>query len=66
MRSNEPERLIQPVLDACESEAMCSDLAVSTGTFGGRETYEGLGAGEVPVEFLGLASEEHVFFGVED
>jgi hypothetical protein len=65
-RSNEPECVIQPIVDARESEAMGSDLAVSAGAFSGSETHEGPGAGEVFVEFLGLASEEHVLFSVED
>ena len=62
--SNEPEGVIQPVVNAREGEAMGSNLAVSAGAFSGGETHEGSGAGEVLVEFLGLASEEHVLFSV--
>ena len=45
---------------------MGSHLAVSAGAFRRSETHEGPGAGEVVIEFLGLAFEEHIFLGVEN
>jgi hypothetical protein len=52
IRLDKPERLIKPIVDAPESEALGSDLTVSARAFGDCETHKCLRAGEVFVEFL--------------
>src|SRR5277367_1347220 len=60
------ENVIQPIVDSTECEAVCSHLAMRSGSFGRGKSHQRLRTGEVIVKSFRLSLEEHVFLGIEN